>query len=175
MKTKQQIVEILKEVSYKAVNDDGYEVFSLSGRYFHEAASRILEQPEPEGDGLDHSLDEQYNKLLSEGKRLGVGQPSDSAGEEVYVETDVEFDNEGNLLTDNVFPLFVYKKGTIWLKKLTRTTVSEEEIDGNALVEKYRKSIKTNRQVHIHPEHGVIFYYNEVAQMFKAAINELNR
>jgi len=27
-------------------------------------------------------LDEQYNKLLSEGKRLGVGQPSDSAGEE---------------------------------------------------------------------------------------------
>jgi len=57
--------------------------------------------------------------------------------------------------------------------KLTRPTVSEEEIDGNALVEKYRKSIKTNRQVHIHPEHGVIFYYNEVAQMFKAAISEL--
>lgn len=37
-----------------------------------EQVQEILEEID---DGLDHSLDEQYNKLQAESKRLGVGQP----------------------------------------------------------------------------------------------------
>jgi len=40
-------------------------------------------------------------------------------GQRLFVECDVEFDDEGNVITDGVYPLFLYKKGTIWLKPYT--------------------------------------------------------
>ena len=156
MKTKQQIVEILKD-EFRDACQDGFNNFEDSGSFDQWWASSdkailtAIEQLEPEGDGLDHSLDEQYNKLLSEGKRLGVGQPSDSVEEEM---------NWENIDEEFMYEFVGYKKGTIWLKKLTRPTVSEGEID--ALVTKLRadKTLGINE---------------DKKKIIKAAIKELNR